>query len=196
MNYRYLFLIILIVSIITRCENYEEETTIKANDFRLVTGLLCRQSIEDAGFVVGNPNDWSNFTLPDPVPDNSVISIAPGNSFNTYSNPFHSTLIIINDFDIESIWIVKGVVSSQYQSENFDQLFKTTPIDTTGMNKISCKRYNFNDSLYTHFALDLSELENGFYKIIVKDKSSNMLWRTVYKTDNEYIEPDDFSFWK
>ena len=174
---------ILTITILTiiSCEKQQDESVGKLNNLALVTGITI---IDESGYPLktyGNPND----TYREYIDDNDGYIGEGKYNYTFYPNPVSDVLKISTLAKIESVWVVKGEVSSNYQDFEFSDYFNSEVIDTVGINRNSSLVFN-NLNLSGELNINLSEkVEDGVYKIIVKTENSSILWFSIIKSNEE-----------
>lgn len=175
---------VIIFLMISSCEKEKSEDVDELNDLALVTGI---NVVDEDGFLqgtYGNPND----TYRKYIDDNNDGYIGGGTyNYTFYPNPVIDVLNIFTSDKIQSLWVVKGDVSTRYQDFGFSDYFNAEVIDTFGISEYSL--LEFNDLNVTGgLQLDLlNTIDDGIYKIFIRTENASLLWFSIIKS-KENIE--------
>jgi len=183
--------LIVIISFVACSKDSKDDIKIEINDLALITGLNIVNHNGDILKGFGNPNDAKHTSI------NNDGSIGVRTNYSILPNPAVDVIYVHANGSITSLWIVPGHISTQYQNIDFDEVYKSTAIDTTGIDKKSV--INNTDQVFAdgQLNLNISDLEQGFYKIIVEVDNSNLFWQAIYKSDVSYdLDEMNYIPWK
>ncbi len=178
---KYLTVLSIIFLVVISCKKQKDINADDLNDLTLVTGITI---IDDSGNQVetyGNPNNSNQ----EYIDDNDGYIGGGSYNYSIYPNPVSDILHISTVEKIESVWIVKGKVTSNYQDFEFADYFNSEVIDTVDIDNNSSLAFN-NLTETDELNINLSEeIEDGIYKIIIKTEDSSLFWFAIIKSDEE-----------
>lgn len=164
-----------------------EDETPQETDLNLITGVKCLNQSGSSMTVFGNPNEKTRVALPENTTPGTI-----GNSHENiifYPNPFKDICFINSSQTIEEIWLVKGEAHNSFQTVNFENV----SVDTTGLGDINTRHVKAVGTGIT--ALNLSKLDSGFYKIIIRTSLDELAFIPAYKLgDNMSVDDLTDSF--
>ncbi|WP_430811897.1 MULTISPECIES: hypothetical protein [unclassified Carboxylicivirga] len=187
---RGILLLTLFLITLLSCDKEQDGEVTKLNDLFLVTGMHVVDAYGHVMQIYGNPNDSNR----ESTVDNEGVIGGSNYSYAFYPNPVSDILTIQTPVEkIESLWVVKGKVSSNYRNIDFTDYFTTETLDTVDIDRNSVvKLKDINATRVLNINLS-EEVEDGFYKVIFKTESS-VHWFSIIKTgeDIETVEQKYF----
>ncbi|PWD98207.1 hypothetical protein [Marinilabilia rubra] len=173
------------------CDKENDHFPLYPDDLQLVTGLRIVDEFEGIFSIVGNPSDSGK-----EVEHRNDGTIGHDVNFEMYPNPTIDYLTVYSSSEITSAWIVPGKPSTNYQTFDFDEHFESNALDTIGLGVISVrKKIDMREANMLMF--DLSDLEKGFYKVIIEVDESRLLWQSIYRLEShEQREEAPYNIWK
>lgn len=185
---KYAFILLLSFLLINCSSDDTPETGPSAKtDIKLVTGILLRSDFTEQPIVVGNPNDKSiNNNAPKSAQAAILKEFEPLTTANlaagliAYPNPAINSISLNtnNVSEIDAIWFLKGEVSTKKQDVDFQTTLKNVFYEETLIDQSSIlKKTDLSGN--TTFTIDLSTLDNGFYRVFVKS-AVGIEWQNIY----------------
>lgn len=172
-----LFILISILAI--SCNNDETDIQTDKNSINLVTGINCRQTSDDLGLKLGNPN------------------ILVNNKFLLYPNPANESVQVLSQENVTDIWFVSANPEKIHQDINFTNIFNTNLY--TEQSIISNSNFSFSGQTSNSFKMNIGNLAKGYYKVFVKI-GGKIYWDNLYKYENQENNEEQFNkindFWK
>lgn len=172
-----LFILISILAI--SCNNDETDIQTDKNSINLVTGINCRQTSDDLGLKLGNPN------------------ILVNNKFLLYPNPANESVQVLAQENVTDIWFVSANPEKIHQDINFTNIFNTNLY--TEQSIISNSNFSFSGQTSNSFKMNIGTLPKGYYKVFVKI-GGKIYWDNLYKYENQGNNEEQFNkindFWK
>lgn len=172
-----LFFLISILAI--SCNNDETDIQTDKNSMNLVTGINCRQTSDDSGLKLGNPN------------------ILVNNKFLLYPNPSNESVQVLAQENVTDIWFVSANPEKIHQDINFTNIFNTNLY--TEQSIISNSNFSFSGQTSNSFKMNIGTLAKGYYKVFVKI-GGKIYWDNLYKYENQGNNEEQFNklndFWK
>jgi len=160
----------------------KESKKTRLEDLHLITGLSLVKNRSEIPIIIGNPNDKTEV---EPIDKTKVEPITVQSlSVYTFPNPVVDIVRVSAIKKITSIWIVTGRAENIFQHENFHEINKSIKLDTLNIvNKdLLGIKHNLNSQ---EIALNLSEFNRGFYKIIIELEDRQLVWTSIYKVDDD-----------
>lgn len=158
-------------------DNNDDTVTISKTDLDLVTGLVCVNLAGGSLSHYGNPNTTTTVKLE--VDTTSGITGGSHGHIALYPNPCKDICFISSAQTIDEVWVVKGKVTTKYQRTNFSSV----SVDTTGLDELKC--LHSKDLEAKQIALNLSDLDAGFYKLVIRTSLNELAFIPVYKAAKE-----------
>ena len=172
-----LFILISILAI--SCNKDETDVQTDKNSINLVTGINCRQTPDDTGLKLGNPNVLVN------------------NKFVLYPNPANESVYILAQENVTDVWFVSANPEKIYQEVNFSDILNTNLY--TEQSIISNSNFTLSGQSSKSFKMNLGTLAKGYYKVFVK-VGGKIYWDNLYKYEDQVVNEEQFSkindFWK
>ncbi|MDP5201046.1 hypothetical protein [Flavobacterium sp. DG2-3] len=174
-------LLIFISILAISCTNDDKTPETDKTSINLVTGVNFRQTTDDMGLKLGNPNTLVN------------------KKFLIYPNPARNNnmLYISAQGDITEIWFVPATPEKVYQSVDFSTILKNNLYSEQSI--ISSSELSFNELSTSNPKLDIKTLDKGYYKIFVKIEGT-IYWDNLYVYTDAEDNEEDFNklqnFWK
>lgn len=174
-------LIILISLLAISCSNDDKTPQTDKTSINLVTGVDFRQTTDDMGLKLGNPNTFVK------------------NKFLIFPNPArnNNNLYISAQENITAIWLVPATPEKIYQSVDFSTILNSSLYSEQFI--ISSSKLSLNELSTSNPKLDIKTLTTGYYKIFVKI-GGVIYWDNLYVytdvEDNEEHFNTVKNFWK
>jgi hypothetical protein len=172
-----LFILISIWAI--SCNNDETNNQTDKNSINLVTGINCRQTSDDSGLKLGNPN------------------ILVNNKFLLYPNPSNESVYILAQENVTDVWFVSANPEKIHQDINFTNIFNSNLY--TEQSIISNSTFSLSGQTSNSFKMNIGTLAKGYYKVFVKI-GGKIYWDNLYKYENQGNNEEQFNkindFWK
>jgi hypothetical protein len=172
-----LFLLISILAI--SCNKDETNVQTDKNSINLVTGINCRNTSEDTGLKLGNPNVLIN------------------NKFLLYPNPANESVYILAQENVTDVWFVSANPEKIHQDVDFSNILSTNLY--TEQLIISNSNFSLSGQTSNSFKMNIGTLAKGYYKVFVKI-GGKIYWDNLYKYENQGDNEEQFSkindFWK
>ena len=171
-----LFLVFFVLAI--ACNSDENNQPAKTAQ-NLVTGINMRQNFDDTMYTLGNPN------------------VLTGGKFVIYPNPANDVVIVMAEENISDVWIVPANADKIYQDEDFTSILNSGLY--TAQSIVSNAQYSLNGQSAMNTDLDISNLEEGYYRIFVKI-DGEIYWDNLYKYGGDGDNAQQFAailnFWE
>lgn len=171
---KHLFLLFSFVLVLSTCGDDEMVIDPYTQELALdiVTGLQTRDANAAPVGMLGNPNVFSGQVDTYPVPAINTVNVQYFGGSN---------------LQIMQYWIFAANATTEYADINYQQLLGNgvySPDEVSELNILQTSTVNLSS-----FALDLSDLDPGYYRIFYLLSNEQLLW------DNLYIDPSatDFS---
>lgn len=174
MKKKVLFLIAILSLSCSNNENSNPEDTA----LNLITGINCRQTVDDLPLELGNPN------------------ILVNNKFVIYPNPANEVVYISAEENVTDVWLVPANPIKIYQNSNFSSVLNTNLYPEQSI--VSNSDFSLNGQSSNGFSMNIGTLEKGYYKVFVKI-GGIIYWDNLYKYENQGNNEEQFSvisnFW-
>lgn len=172
-------LLILISILAISCSNDETNTQTDKTSINLVTGVHFRQTSDDPGLQLGNPNVLIN------------------NKFVIYPNPANESVNILAKETVTDVWFVASNPEKIHQEVNFSTILNTNLYSEQSI--ISHSKFSLNEKSSSNFSMNISTLPKGYYKVFVKI-GGVIYWDNLYKYEDQNNNEEHFNtinnFWK
>lgn len=172
-----LFILISILAI--SCNKDETNTPTDKTAINLVTGINCRQTPDDTGLKLGNPNALVN------------------SKFLLYPNPANESVYILAQENVTDVWFVSANPEKIYQDVNFSNVLTTNLY--TDQSIISNSNFSLSGQTSNSFKMNIGTLAKGYYKVFVRI-GGKIYWDNLYKYENQDDNEAQFGkindFWK
>lgn len=172
-------LLILISILAISCSKDETNTQTDKTSINLVTGVHFRQTSDDPGLQLGNPN------------------ILVNNKFLIYPNPANESVNILAKETVTDVWFVAANPEKIHQEVNFSTILNTNLYSEQSI--ISHSKLSLNEKSSSNFSMNISTLPKGYYKVFVKI-GGVIYWDNLYRYDDKAYDEEEFikinNFWK
>lgn len=172
-------LLILISIFAISCSNDETKVQTENTSIDLVTGLYFRQTSDDPGLQLGNPNVLVN------------------NKFLIYPNLANESVNILAKETVTDVWFVPANPEKIYQEVNFSTILNSNLYSEQSI--ISKSGFSVNGKSSNSFSMNIRTLAKGYYKVFVKI-GGVIYWDNLYKYENQGDNEEQFNtinnFWK
>lgn len=171
-------LFILISILALSCNNDDTNNITDKNALNLITGINVRNTSDDLGLKLGNPN--------------ALVS----NKFLIYPNPANELVYISAQENVTDIWFVKANPEKIYQDINFSNILNTDLYSEQSI--ISHSNFSLSGQSSNKISLNIGTLEKGYYRVFIKIEGK-IYWDNLYKYDNQGDNQGQFTllnnFW-
>ncbi len=164
----------------------DTEDIIPQHYLNLITGLLLIG--ED-----GNPQSFvGNYSNKDAIQKPTESNDMTSNAISIYPNPYLDYCYIQTPADLKNIWFVKGERTNEFNNVDFSNI----AIDTTNLS-VSTELLLTDIPKGNIISLNTSNLEEGFYKVIMETEDNELVWFSTYKKDvsSENPIPEWYEYW-
>ncbi|RYJ36443.1 hypothetical protein NU08_4509 [Flavobacterium anhuiense] len=172
-------LFILISLLAVSCSNDDKTPETDKTSINLVTGINVRNTADDTGLYLGNPNTLAN------------------QKFVLYPNPANETVYILAEQNVTNVWIVPATAEKIYQDFNFSSILNNNLYSEQSI--ISNSNLSLNGLSTNNPKLNISTLAKGYYKVFIKS-GGVIYWDNLYKYESNGNNEEQFNtiknFWK
>lgn len=170
---------ILISILIISCNKEETDVQTDKSSINLVTGVNFRQTTNDTGLKLGNPNVLVN------------------NKFLLYPNPANESVYILAKENVTDVWFVSANPEKIHQNVNFSNILNTNLYPEQSI--ISNSNFSLSGQTSNSFKINIETLTKGYFKVFVKI-DGKIYWDNLYKYENLNNNQEQFNtikdFWK
>lgn len=171
-------LVILISILVISCNKDEPDVTDKTA-INLVTGVNFRETSDDSGLQLGNPNVLVN------------------NKFKIYPNPANELVYVSAQEIVTEVWFVKANPEKIHQDANFSSILNSNLYSEQSI--ISQSNFALTGQSSNNFSINIGTLDEGYYRVFVKI-GGKIYWDNLYKNENQGSSQEQITsiinFWK
>lgn len=170
--------LLIIISILSLSCSKDETQNPDNTAINLVTGINCRQFLDDPPLRLGNANVLVN------------------NKFVIYPKPANEVVFISAEENVTDIWLVPANPRKIYQNVNFNSILNTNLY--TEQSIVTHSNFSLNGQSSNDISMNIGTLEKGYYRVFVKI-GGVIYWDNLYKYENQGNNEAQFSaisnFW-
>ncbi|MFC0076648.1 hypothetical protein ACFFLS_06340 [Flavobacterium procerum] len=172
-------LFILISLLAISCSNDDDSPKTDKTSISLVTGVTFRDTADDTGLQLGNPNSLAN------------------QRFVLYPNPANEFTYILAEQNVTDVWFVSAKAEKIYQDFNFSTVLNSNLYSEQTI--ILRSALSLSGLSTSNPRLNTSTLAEGYYKVFIKS-GGVIYWDNLYKYDSENHDEAHMNaiknFWK
>ena len=174
---RITIILLLLVTFLSGCKN-DKDPAPEYDQIDIVTGIYLRNELAQLWNSHGNPN--SNILVNNIAKDDNEgqgLVVEGINRIVMYPNPCSSIIYIHSPIELSKVWIIPAKPISAFQSVNFENKFNESSYDENKIDQVATKNIKVEAN---EFVVNISDLEQGFYRIFVKDKNGGLKWDNIF----------------
>lgn len=189
-------IVLFILSVfILACSNNGSDSLTGSKKINIATGMNVVDNNGNIIAVLGNPNILTNLKLAEKVVSKTdstitVSDVTSSNSINIYPTVVNDAVNINAIEKIEGIWFVKTQINKNFNDVDFTNSLTNDLYAQQEITAISL--YDFDFEGISSVTIDVSNFENGIYKVFIKLESQNIFWENI---SVGYTYEDIVDFW-
>ncbi|TAJ09198.1 hypothetical protein DMA11_20500 [Marinilabiliaceae bacterium JC017] len=177
-------LLLLLVTFLACSKDDNTEVSGGFKSVHLVTGLRLTTEAGEIQYTLGNPNNKQyvgiDEELAGTIQDRVHSIVCP--------NPVIDVINISCLVGFKKIWLVKGIISGNYSSVDFDDVLKDHTYSEAELDNQCLKKHDGDGG---SLCCNVSDLKSGYYRVFFQTEDDEIYWENIY-VDSDYHSLNEF----